>query len=303
MKTIVGYLQDFFRHTNIKLTLTISLFAATLIFLNYYFRLYITLYAPADFLPRFAGFFFLFTFVFSFSYLLGFLLQKKSFPTQPIFYILIIAAPAIFALKISFTTPLQLFSGVFSYPWDQYWKIVLQWPLKGIMACGLVLTCWFAGRYGRPIAGLSFANISVRPYFLALAVMIPFITLAGTAADFQQAYPKLSHIDFIDGYTQQPWLPRIFFELCYGLDFFTIEFFFRGFLTLAFVRYAGKDAILPMAVFYCTIHFGKPLAECISSYFGGIILGVIIYHTRSVWGGLIAHLGIAWLMEIAGYLL
>jgi hypothetical protein len=68
------------------------------------------------------------------------------------------------------------------------------------------------------------------------------------------------------------------------------------------MQYAGKDCILPMALFYCTIHFGKPLGECISSYFGGIILGVVIYNTRTIFGGLIVHLGIAWLMELGGYL-
>jgi hypothetical protein len=57
-----------------------------------------------------------------------------------------------------------------------------------------------------------------------------------------------------------------------------------------------------MAVFYCAIHFGKPMAECISSFFGGIILGVITYNTRTIWGGVIVHLGIAWLMEIGGCL-
>jgi hypothetical protein len=55
-----------------------------------------------------------------------------------------------------------------------------------------------------------------------------------------------------------------------------------------------------MAALYCAIHFGKPLAECISSFFGGILLGVISYHSRSVAGGLVLHLGIGWLMEIAG---
>ncbi len=78
------------------------------------------------------------------------------------------------------------------------------------------------------------------------------------------------------------------------LIFFTIELFFRGFIILAFIKYGGKNVILPMAVFYCTIHFGKPVAECISSYFGGLILGAIVYNTKSIWGGLIIHLGIAW---------
>jgi membrane protease YdiL (CAAX protease family) len=97
------------------------------------------------------------------------------------------------------------------------------------------------------------------------------------------------------------WWQKLLYELTYGTDFISIEFFFRGFLILAFIKWVGKDAILPMACFYCTIHFGKPLGECISSYFGGMLLGIVVYNTRSILGGLLVHLGIAWMMEVAGY--
>jgi membrane protease YdiL (CAAX protease family) len=111
----------------------------------------------------------------------------------------------------------------------------------------------------------------------------------------------VQRIDFINQYVTHPLPWKLLYELSYGIDFVTIEFFFRGFLILAFTRFAGKDAILPVAAFYCSIHFGKPLFECITSYAGGIILGAVVYNTRSIWGGLIVHLGIAWLMELAGY--
>jgi hypothetical protein len=28
----------------------------------------------------------------------------------------------------------------------------------------------------------------------------------------------------------------------------------------------------------------------------------VVYHTRSIFGGLIVHLGIAWMMELGGYI-
>jgi hypothetical protein len=56
-----------------------------------------------------------------------------------------------------------------------------------------------------------------------------------------------------------------------------------------------------MAVIYCQLHFGKPLGEAISSIFGGYILGVISYQTKNIWGGVLVHVGIAWLMEVAGF--
>lgn len=132
--------------------------------------------------------------------------------------------------------------------------------------------------------------------------MLPLITLASSQKDFLAVYPKLQSIENMPGNETLNWWHKLLYELSYGTDFITIEFFFRGFLVLAFVKWAGKDVILPMACFYCSIHFGKPLGECISSYFGGIILGIIVYNTRSVWGGLLVHLGVAWLMELGGYI-
>ena len=99
------------------------------------------------------------------------------------------------------------------------------------------------------------------------------------------AYPKFKNMAFLASAHHSGWY-RLLYELSYGIDFVGIELFFRGFLVLAFVKWVGKDAILPMALFYCTIHFGKPMGECISSFFGGLIV----------------HLGIAWLMELGGYL-
>jgi hypothetical protein len=135
-----------------------------------------------------------------------------------------------------------------------------------------------------------------------LLFVIPLIVFASTQADFLQTYPKVKNISFLNDYPGTAWLYKLIFEISYGLDFVSIELFFRGFLVIGFIRFAGVNAILPMAVFYCTIHFGKPLAECISSYFGAIILGVIAYRTKSILGGLLVHLGLAWMMEIGGTL-
>ena len=52
-----------------------------------------------------------------------------------------------------------------------------------------------------------------------------------------------------------------------------------------------------MVVWYATIHFGRPLGETVSSLIGGYILGVLALSTRSIWGGLLIHIGVAWLME------
>ena len=68
------------------------------------------------------------------------------------------------------------------------------------------------------------------------------------------------------------------------------------------MKICGKHCIIPVACFYCTIHFGKPMGEAISSFFGGMLLGIVSFNTGSIWGGLMVHLGIAWLMEIGGWI-
>ena len=77
---------------------------------------------------------------------------------------------------------------------------------------------------------------------------------------------------------------------------------FRGFFVIGMVKIMGRHAIVPMAVIYCMLHFGKPMGEAISSIFGGYILGVIALRTQSIWGGIIVHMGISWLMELIAFI-
>lgn len=132
--------------------------------------------------------------------------------------------------------------------------------------------------------------------------MVPVIALASTQKDFLQVYPKVKLLSNISINHQIDYWRQLLFELCYGIDFFSIEFFFRGFLILALIDICGTHCIVPMACFYCAIHLGKPMGEAISSFWGGMLLGIISYNTGSIWGGLIVHLGIAWMMETGGWL-
>jgi len=302
MNAIVGYLRDYIRSLNRSVFLLTTLFVAILIIINYTFGLEKRIFALPNWPLRFTGFFFLYAFVFSAAWLFQSFYNKEIRYVPTFFYILLLVAPAIFAAKITFDWFPALFTKYWPAPWGQYGNLVLSWPLKCLLVLVLVTLVWKWGNYPKPVAGTQFDGFNARPYFLLLLFMVPLLAFAATQADFLHTYPKLQRLHFIDPYVQQEWLWKGVFEMAYGIDFITIEFFFRGFLILAFVRYAGKDAILPMAVFYCSIHFGKPLFECITSYIGGIILGAVVYNTRTIWGGLIVHLGIAWLMEVAGYL-
>jgi hypothetical protein len=208
-------------------------------------------------------------------------------------------APAIFSLKIALNIPLTLSNDP---AWNDYWNHVLYWPMLLIITASILFVLWKTWYQESSFFGITFRNFQWKPYLIMLLIMVPLIALASTQPDFLAMYPKLKVISAANAGMQFDWWHKLLFELSYGSDFFSIELFFRGFLILAFVKWFGKDAILPMACFYCTIHFGKPIGECISSYFGGLILGIVVYNTRSIFGGLIVHLGIAWMMEIGGYL-
>ncbi|UJP03083.1 MAG: CPBP family intramembrane metalloprotease [Nitrosomonas sp.] len=216
----------------------------------------------------------------------------------PLFWCLLLFAPALFAVKASVANPLEnQIDGV----WGSYWTIVTTLPFK-LLVVLIPLTVLYRMLPAQPgFWGMTLKNVCWRPYGLMLVLMIPLIVFAGTQPDFLAAYPRLKQIAFIAPHTDHLLWFQLLYEIGYGIDFVTIELFFRGFLLFAFVRYAGMQAILPMAVFYCSVHFGKPLFECISSFFGGLILGVVAYRTQSIVGGLAVHLGIAWMMEISGY--
>lgn len=300
MKAIVGYLQSYVRSLNLLSFLGITLLTAVLITLNYTVGIEERCMSIPHYGLRFLAFFGVFLFVFGAAWLIQWLAHRKTITTPSFFWILLLAGPAIFAGKVSFDWLTRLFTNHYAFPWDRYGYLVLNWPLKCLLVLGFITLIWKWGKFEGPVAGMSIKGFDAKPYFILLALMVPLIAFASTQADFLRTYPKVHRIDFIEPYVNQTWSHKLLYEITYGIDFLTIETFFRGFLILAFARYAGKAAILPMAAFYCAIHFGKPLLECITSYMGGMILGVVVYHTRSIWGGLIVHLGIAWLMEAGG---
>jgi len=139
-------------------------------------------------------------------------------------------------------------------------------------------------------------------YGLMLALMVPLITLASFQPDFLAAYPTYKDTNANEFFNVPEWVTALVYEFCYGWDFVPTELLFRGFLVIGMNRVLGRGAVLPMVVWYCTIHFGRPLGEAVSSIFGGYLLGVLALSTRSIWGGLLIHIGIAWGMEIAAFL-
>ncbi len=149
--------------------------------------------------------------------------------------------------------------------------------------------------------GLNSNSFDPLPYFQMLLLMLPILIAASFHPSFVRQYPmyKVTSAHIFLGVPE--WVTVVIYEFAYGLDFVTVEFFFRGFLVIGMASVLGRNAVLSMAVVYCLLHFGKPAGEAISSVAGGYILGVVAFETRSILGGVIVHMGIAWMMEIIAF--
>jgi hypothetical protein len=296
MKRIVIYINEYLRGCDKRLLGISMAFISLLIFLNYHFSISAYL-NKQPFYFAFTAWYFIFLLALTFPYFLQYSFRHSTYRFNRKFILLLLIAPSLFAWKMATNLNFSISSNKIE---NEYWNQVLYWPAKLLVMTTCLWIIWRFFNKEQPFYGTETKEFKARPYLIMLLIMLPLITAASTQPDFLAMYPKLknvmSHIQVHEGWK------KLLFELSYGSDFVGIELFFRGFLILAFAKWVGKDAILPMALFYCTIHFGKPLGECISSFFGGLILGVVTYHTRTIWGGLLVHLGIAWMMELGGYI-
>jgi len=146
--------------------------------------------------------------------------------------------------------------------------------------------------------GLTLKGFRIKPYVELFALVIPLVALASFYENFNSYYPIYQPNGAAEYYNLPEWVSAGVYELAYGWSFISVEFMFRGFFVVGLVKILGRHAILPMVVTYCFIHFGKPVGECISSIFGGYILGIIAYYSRNIFGGIAIHIGLAWVMEI-----
>jgi len=127
-----------------------------------------------------------------------------------------------------------------------------------------------------------------------IALMLPLTYLLSLTSGFAAKYP------FLQIYNGEPYIGQtlLIWELIYFLQFFGLEFFFRGFLVHSLKPSLGLYSIFVMTVPYCMIHFGKPPAETIAAIVAGIFLGWLSYRNGSIWIGLILHCTVAFSMDI-----
>ncbi|MFN8396138.1 MAG: CPBP family intramembrane glutamic endopeptidase [Bacteroidia bacterium] len=184
------------------------------------------------------------------------------------------------------------------------WGILVLWNLKrfAFMLLPMLIYWLLVDRKENKFYGLFTKPKDLGPYFLMLGIMLVPILLASRTESFLEAYPQYYAGPAEAKVGVSPWLTGAAFEFVYGADFALVELAFRGFLVIGIARWIGPRAVLPMAAAYCFLHFGKPAGEAVSSFFGGYLLGLIAYYSRSIWGGIVVHMGVAWMMETAAYL-
>lgn len=153
----------------------------------------------------------------------------------------------------------------------------------------------------RNFYGLTFRGADLKPYFIVLSIVLPLIIAASFQDDFLKAYPRFKPWLFEDFFGAPPVVSGTAFEVIYGSGFIAVEVIFRGAMVIGMASLMGRRSVLAMAAAYCFFHFGKPMGEAASSFFGGYILGVFSYYTYSVFGGIIVHLGVAMAMELTAY--
>ena len=124
--------------------------------------------------------------------------------------------------------------------------------------------------------------------FLPVAMLVVMVS---TTPQFQHSYPFYK--------SAYGWNDFLVWEAFYALQFFCLEFFFRGFMVNGLKQRFGTGAILFMVVPYCMIHFQKPFLETVGAIIAGLILGILAIRTRSVWGGATIHVAVAVSMDLA----
>lgn len=282
---------------------SIGIFLILFLFINYYFKFENkVLDAYSDF-PRFFALLLFYGVGYYVSIaLLSIFKKTKVFIRQPYFWLYSLFALVLLSLDGSVP---YLNNFIYDHFDTQLTYWVYKVSVNGIsfftILIPLLIFHFIFDKQEKDYYGLNQRKADLKPYWSLLLLMLPLLLSASFLESFQRQYPMYKSNNAYLLLNVPEWVTAMTYEIAYGLDFITVELLFRGFLVIGMIKILGRNAIVPMAVIYCMLHFGKPMGEAISSIFGGYILGVVAYETRSVWGGIIVHMGIAWLMEIIAY--
>lgn len=134
-----------------------------------------------------------------------------------------------------------------------------------------------------------------RGYVLLISPILVFIVLVSFGEDFVNHYPFYLHAG-------RSWFDFLAWQALYMSQFVVLEFFFRGYMLQALRPAMGANAIWVMCIPYLMIHFPKLWLEATGAILFGLFLGILALRSRSIWGGVMVHVGIALSMDMAALL-
>jgi membrane protease YdiL (CAAX protease family) len=188
--------------------------------------------------------------------------------------------------------------GWFPYhPAPEYWELWsfvwwTGWRVIGYLLIPMAVVACLPGERIRDY-GWSFDGFvrHLKTYLILFALVMPVIYFCSQTRAFRSIYPfyRLANRSLFD---------LIAWELLYALQFLSLEFFFRGFMLNGLKKTFGAHSIWVMVVPYCMIHYGKTWQETVGAIFAGLILGTVALRTRSIWGGVLIHVGVALSMDL-----
>lgn len=187
-------------------------------------------------------------------------------------------------------------------PWDQEWvSFLIGFILLVVMPCVIVRIAFgqSPSDYGLGLPKRQHWGLSALFVGVMLVVAVVSAYSSARTAAMREVYPFPGGFESLTHFAV--------WQLGYFSFFVIIEFIFRGYLlfglkelfvvegTPAREFIEGVPAVTLSMLSYCAWHLGKPWPEATGTLFWGLITGLFVLKTRSIWPVVLVH----WLMNVA----
>ena len=151
MNVFLTYIRDFIKSIDQLLLILVCIFTAVIIFINYRYSIEPkVLNNISNRLYRFAGFYFVYLVAFSIPYILLYFFRPGSITNGKFLWMMVLVAPAIFALKVNFTGIAEYVAAHVPGSWGRFYSIVVNLPSKLLVVLICLAAVWWIGNYEPP---------------------------------------------------------------------------------------------------------------------------------------------------------
>ena len=139
MKSILIYIRRYSHEMDIKTFIFITIFTSILVFNNYQFGLDTLIRKNNSFPVKLFCWYVVFLVAFSIPYVITSFLKPQGLWGKRYFIFLLLAAPLLFALKLSLNIPFPISRNL---NWNNYWNHIIYWPLLLFIISGVLFLLW-----------------------------------------------------------------------------------------------------------------------------------------------------------------